>query len=119
MLPDHPLANDGNSIGAELCSDSLLAQYRSGVNVFMEAEEPKDPLGIFSQMAREDPQFQVGEVLGEPALLVDPEKDPTGRTPGGVSVFLNGLLVEVAGDGTIPLDELIAVAESLSPEPKE
>lgn len=84
----------------------------------MEPEDPKDPLALFSQMAKEDPQFEVGEILGRPALLVDPGRDPSGETPGGVSVFIGRLLVEVAGDGRIPLSRLIAVAETLAPEEK-
>lgn len=114
--PDHPSANDRNVSRAYVCSPSKVwVGYASGISLLLEPWTVlADPATVFDRMAEGDRRSLSVTADGVPVLVVDPSADPTGRTPGGVSLVKDGLLIEVSGNGRIPLGDLIAVTESLS-----
>ena len=113
-LPDDPLANDATVTEVVQCGASQVAfVYSSGVVVYLSENTLSDPEAVWQKMADLYPEFSTGVVRGVPASLVDPTK-ATGAE-GGVDLVENGIRLTVSGNGTIPLDDLVRVTESVRP----
>jgi hypothetical protein len=115
VLPSDTLASADELVGTWDCPDSATRmEFRTGVNVVADVNTIKDPLAAWQGLADTNTLiYSVGEIQGNPALFIDPEADPKDDAEGGITVVLDGVYVSVGGDGTIPLKELVAVAESL------
>ena len=115
-LPDDPLANDATVKEVYECGPAHVAfVYESGVVVCLSENTLSDPEAVWQKMADLYPEFSTGVVRGIPASLVDPTK-ATGAE-GGVDLVENGIRLTVSGNGKIPLDDLVRVAESIPPIP--
>jgi hypothetical protein len=96
--------------------DHVALEYSSGVVVYLSVNSLKSPKETWARMAALYPEFSVGVVRGQAASLADPEKDETGTAEGGTDLIENGIRITVSGNGEIPLEDLIAVTESLRQE---
>ncbi|MDP9226709.1 MAG: hypothetical protein M3P18_23290 [Actinomycetota bacterium] len=121
LVPDKELASTENLNSAEWCDASklLVLTFSSGVSVEMMPSEIGDPSSEFAaQEARYPGVVTAGSIRGEPAAFAEPgATDPTSvqRAPGGVEFVEGMLLIDVVGNGSIALDDLKAVTESLAP----
>ncbi|MGH2573662.1 MAG: hypothetical protein ACRDGU_09350 [Actinomycetota bacterium] len=116
-LPNHALANDENMSAVWNCAEDHVAlEYSSGVVVYLSVNALESPEETWARIADLYPEFSVGVVRGQSASLVDPAKDETGTAEGGVDLVESGIRITVSGDGEIPLEDLIAVTESLQQE---
>jgi hypothetical protein len=121
LVPDHKLASTENLTTAEWCDASrvLVLTFSSGVSVEMMPSEIGDPASEFAgQEASYPGVVTAGSIRGEPAAFAEPgATDPASveRAPGGVEFVENKLLIDVAGNGSIPLDDLKVITETLSP----
>jgi hypothetical protein len=121
LVPDHKLASIENLTTAEWCDASrlLVLTFSSGVSVEMMPSDIVDPAsGFAGQEASYPGVVTAGSIRGEPAAFAEPgETDPASvePAPGGVEFVENKLLIDVAGNGSIALDDLKAITESLSP----
>jgi hypothetical protein len=110
VLPSTELANGDNMNQVVLCSsDQVELDFGSGVIVTLGVNHLVDPPKEWATLAEEYPEFSTGTVGGVPASLADPAKGAL----GGVDLVEGGVRMTVTGDGTIPLSDLIAVAESI------
>jgi hypothetical protein len=113
-LPNDPLANDATVSEVVQCGPTQVAfVYVSGVVVDLSRNTLEDPEAVWQKMADLYPEFSTGVVRGLPASLVDPDK--ANGAEGGVDLVENGLRLTVSGNGTIPLDDLVRVTESVRP----
>jgi hypothetical protein len=113
-LPDDPLARDATMKEVFECGPTQVAfVYASGVVIYLSENTLEDPEAVWQKMADLHPEFSTGVVRGVPASLVDPAK-ATGAE-GGVDLVENGIRLTVSGNGTIPLDDLVRVTESVRP----
>jgi hypothetical protein len=116
FMPNHLLASEANVTATHVCTSAdpkeVIVDFDSGIRLIIEDQGGGMPQ--WDKIAAQDPTMTLGVVRGIAALLADPTKDPSGQTPGGVEFMENGVLVTVAGNGKIPLDDLVKVAESLS-----
>jgi hypothetical protein len=111
LLPQDPLA-EGTGLGVRLCpGPEVMITYRSGVAVSEARNTLDDPEAEWKGLAKEYPEFSMGSTHGVSASLADPEEGAI----GGVQFVLDGGRYMVIGNGEIPLDELIRVADSLAP----
>jgi hypothetical protein len=111
-LPDTSLANKGGIQQVLLCSDDQVEiDFESGVILTLGVNHLADPATEWDTLAKQYPEFSTGTVRGLPASLADPSKDAL----GGVDLVEEGVRMTVTGNGSIPLTDLIAVAESLAP----
>jgi hypothetical protein len=115
MLPDSNLASDDSLAQAWSCDDlgGIALEYKSGVIVYERLNDLKDPEATYRALADAYPEYSVGESHGHVASLADPMKFE--GASGGVDFVIDGARYVVAGDGKIPLDQLIIVADSLQP----
>ena len=121
LVPDHKLASAQNLTTAEWCDASqlLVLTFSSGVSVEMMPSQISDPASEFAgQEASYPGVVTAGWIRGEPAAFAEPgatDLASVEAAPGGVEFVEDKLLVDVAGNGVIPLEDLKAVTESLSP----
>jgi hypothetical protein len=120
LLPDHDLAREGTLTSVEWCEHSqlLVLIFESRVRVELSPSQLADPAEEFQQQAEFYSGTSVGTIRGVPALFVEPgSKDASSvePAPGGVEFVDGKVLVDVVGDGAIPLDDLKGVTESLKP----
>jgi hypothetical protein len=110
LLADTELANHATVTRVLLCStDSVEIDYGSGVRVTLGVNHLSDPVAVWERMAKLYPEFSVGTVRSLPASLANPDMGAI----GGVDFVENGVRIIVTGNSKIPLDDLVAVAESL------
>jgi hypothetical protein len=83
--------------------------YDSGVAVLESPNDLKDPVATWQRMADQYPEFSVTEIRGIPASLADPNKGAI----GGTDFVVGEVRYTVSGDGKIPLEDLVAVSDSL------
>jgi hypothetical protein len=83
--------------------------YDSGVAVLESPNDLKDPAATWQRMADLYPEFMVTEIRGIPVSLADPDKGAI----GGADFVVGEVRYTVSGDGKIPLEDLVAVADSL------
>ena len=115
FMPHHPLANEVEVQAVEWCPPhQLTLTFASGVSILMDVTEHiDDPAELWERFAAQNSAVHVGTVRGHPAALTDPDADPTDQAPGGVQFVEEGILVDVTGNGEIPLSDLVAITESL------
>jgi hypothetical protein len=113
VQPDAPLANAESLASVYQCSTvagGFLLLYQSGVGVLESPNTLKDPAAEWEGLADSYKEFSVGQINGVPASFADPAID---EAIGGVDFVVGDVRYTVSGDGTIPLDDLISVAQSL------
>jgi hypothetical protein len=111
LLAQTELANAATVTDVLICAaDQVEIDYASGVIVTLGANHLRDPEAEWQGLAEQYPEFTVGTVRGVSASLADPDKGAI----GGVDLVENGVRITVTGDGEIPLEDLISVAESLA-----
>ena len=115
LFPTDVLANEDNLQAVWVCpADVVQLQFSSGVKITLQNNLAKDPAEAWKNLAEQDPTTtSIGIVRGQPASLIDPEKDPTHSIDGGVTVVDGGLQINVSGNGKLALDDLLQVTESL------
>lgn len=95
-------------------ADATLLEFSSGVTITATENTAVDPEVSWQGLAESNPKiYSVGTVQGVPALLIDPDGDDADDALGGVTFVLDGVSVNVGGDGRIPLEDLTKVAEDL------
>lgn len=110
LLADTELAKPASISRVLLCAtDQVEVDYASGVLVTLGVSHLSDPAAEWESLAKQYPEFSVGTVRGVPASLANPDLGAI----GGVDLVENGLRITVTGNAKIPLDDLVAVAESL------
>ncbi len=115
FVPHNILANPTSMSDVWLCpGGTVVMVFRSGISIQMEKNTIPDPAAVWTRWASEYPTVTVGTVRGKAASLSDPGKDPSGLTEGGVELVDNGVHIIVAGNGQIPISDLVSVTESLT-----
>jgi hypothetical protein len=110
----HPLTADLASVWrCATVAGGILLVYDSGVTVLESVNTLDDPAAEWQGLADSYREFSVGEVNGVPASLANPAID---GAVGGVDFVVGDVRVTVGGNGSIPLDELVAVARSIPVE---
>jgi hypothetical protein len=97
------------------CGGEFIEAFDSGVYVILQRNPWPDPAAIWKRMVAEQGDgTAVGTVQGVPAF--ESEIDPARPNIHGCIFFVaNDVYVVVCGDGTIPLKDLLPVAESVTP----
>jgi hypothetical protein len=112
FLAHSPLASTESIERVLKCSsDQVEVDYESGVLVTTGVSHLEDPVMEWKTLAEEYAEFSTGTVRGVQASLADPEKGAI----GGVDLVEGDVRITVTGNGSIPLNDLIEVAESLEP----
>lgn len=115
FMPNTAEANRQNLKSAWICStDTTELDFKSGVQL-EERSAPNDPTAMFQAMATDDKTASVVTLAHGPALVVDPTKDPSGTTVGGVDLVIGQDLLVVVGDGHMSVAALEGIANSLAP----
>lgn len=91
----------------------MALEYGSGIIVYLSLNTYANPEQVWATMADKYPEFSTGNVRGTIASLADPKKSANGTSAGGVDLVEGGLRITVSGNGSIGLDDLKAVTESL------
>jgi hypothetical protein len=113
LSADTELGDRSSIDEVEVCENgAVVIRYASGVAVYQERSTLADPEAEWNQLAADHEEFSVGTVRGHPASLATPG---VLGAAGGVDFVEDGIRITVTGDGEIPLDDLIAFGESLSP----
>jgi hypothetical protein len=115
-MPKSADASLENLAGAWKCGTEAALTFDSGVTVSYESgwSEVTDMRARWATLAEERGGGEVGEVLGQPALIGSPGAV---YPPGEVFVVVDGdTLMWVEGDGKIPATELVDVANSIDVE---
>lgn len=111
-LPNTSIANAANIKQVLLCaSDQVEIDFSSGVILTLGTNHLANPADEWSKLAQDYPEFSTGTVRGVPASLADSAKGAL----GGVDLVQNGVRITVTGNGSIPLTDLVDVAESIQP----
>jgi hypothetical protein len=111
LLAQTELATAATVTDVLICAaDQVEIDYASGVIVTLGTNHLRDPESEWESLAEQYPEFTVGTVRGVSASLADPDKGAI----GGVDLVEEGVRITVTGDGEIPLEDLISVAESLA-----
>jgi hypothetical protein len=112
FLAHSPFASTESIERVLMCSsDQVEVDYESGVLVTIGVNHFEDPVMEWKTLAEDYPEFSTGTVRSVPASLADPEKGAI----GGVDLVGGDVRITVTGNGSIPLNDLIEVAESLEP----
>jgi hypothetical protein len=112
FLAHLPLASTESIERVLRCSsDQVEVDYESGVLVTTGVSHLEDPVMEWKTLAEDYAEFSTGTVRGVQASLADPEKGAI----GGVDLVEGDVRITVTGNGSIPLNDLIEVAESLEP----
>lgn len=113
----HPLADDDNLVRVWDCPGPMVAlEYGSDTTVYLSVNTLASPETVWAQMAAQYEEFSTGTSRGELASFSDPYASENGTADGGVDLVTDGIRITVSGDGTIALDDLKEVMESLRKE---
>jgi hypothetical protein len=126
LLPDTALASNSNidqvcvvekGTAAAGGEEGIAVRFTSGV-ILQEYTPPDaspDPTTAWKNIldAYPDAGYSIGSVAGQKALLIGPG-GPLNAYGGAIWVD-KGVEFEVKGDGKIPLSDLLAIADSLTP----
>lgn len=111
-IPHTPTASQESLKSVWLCSQTeVLLVFESGASTLEGINSLKDPEAEWAGLAKEYDEFSVGTVGGVPASLATP--DTKAGVNGGVDFVVNEVRYTVTGNQVIPLEALLAVAESL------
>jgi hypothetical protein len=116
MEPNSQLANGSNLQDIQICppGDEVVLQYTNDVVIKEWPTTLQDPKATWEALAKAYDEFSVGTVRGVPAALAQPG---VAGSLGGVHFVEKGVEFIVLGNGSIGVDELVGVAESLRPTP--
>lgn len=120
LVPDHKLASAENLQTAEWCDVSklLVLTFSSGIRVEMMPSEIGDPASEFAAQEASYAGVVAGSIRGEPVAFTEPGATDAASVepaPGGVEFVEDKLLIDVVGNGSIALDDLKAITETLGP----
>jgi len=120
VLPNTELASPETVTGAWRCPGvATLFEFASGVTLVLDKNTIVNPEESWRRLADSDPSvYSVGVVNGTPASFIDASKDETKTAEGGVTYVVDGVYVSVGGNGSIPLVDLVSIAEELVVESK-
>jgi hypothetical protein len=111
--PLAPTRSKGNLTSVWQCATvagGYLLVYDSGIGVLESVNTLKDPPAEWQGLADSYKEFTVGEINGVPASFADPSVD---GAIGGVDFVIGEVRYTVSGNGSLPLEDLIAIADSL------
>ena len=117
LVPHDILADLSSITHVWNCGGSyIVEQFSSGINVYLELNNGAASATAWAALAAADPTTtSVGTVRGQPAALIDPDKDPTHQSNGSVTLVDAGVWIVVEGNGKIPITDLERVTNSLQP----
>jgi hypothetical protein len=115
LMPHDPLANPSSLQGIWHCgTPGLQMHFTSGIRLYLDRNTMDDPAAAWRNEAAGDPTTTtVGTVQGQPALLIDPSNDPNNPANGSVTFVEGDTWLVIEGNGTIPITDLVRVANSL------
>lgn len=126
LLPSTTLASNSNidqvcvvmkGVSGPDSEQGVAIRFSSGITLqeYTPPDAPADPTSAWKNIidAYPDAGYSIGSVSGQPALLIGPGGSLDAY--GGAIWVDKGVEYEVKGDGKIPLSELLAIANSLSP----
>ena len=108
-----PIANPATLRSVWRCrttAGGIALAYASGASVLESPNDLEDPVGEWNGLAKSYREFSVRTIDGIPASLADPAVD---GAIGGVDLVVGEVRYTVSGNGEIPLEDLIDVAESI------
>lgn len=112
MLPHVPLADPSSLTHVWNCSADVTEQFVSGITIEFETNTIADPAKAWRRLAASDSEeASVGTVQGQPAALIK----PSAGAVGSVTFVRRDTIIRVIGDGSASLQDLIDVADSLTP----
>jgi hypothetical protein len=109
--PHDELANPESLVATWDCNGSVWFEYDSGISMTQEAINLRHPARAFRRMSTDSLGDDVAVVNGVPAYVASPGPCALGV----VTLFRNGLLINVVGNGEISGTDLKRVAGSLQP----
>jgi hypothetical protein len=117
LVPDDVLADVSSMTHIWKCGGTgIVEQFSSGINISQAVNVISNPAASWAALAAADPTTtSVGTVRGQPAALIDPDKDPTHQSDGSVTVVDAGVYMLIVGNGKIPITDLERVTNSLQP----
>jgi hypothetical protein len=95
----------------EICGPAIVQRYSNGFVLTQEPNSIKDPDAAWQRFANEYKEFSVGTVRGVSASLAERGSG----ADGGVQFVEDGVLIDLVGNGTVPLKDLMGVVETLRP----
>lgn len=113
LIPAHPLANSSNMSSVWSCpaASGVALGFTTGIVVHLGINDIADPAARWQTMAIQEPISRIEQVRGNPALLIPPAPERDG--PGGLQFVEGAIHIGMSGNGIIPVNDLVAVAESL------
>ena len=117
MMPHDALADTSSLSQPWKCGETeILLEFASGISVMENTNYIADPAAAWAALAKKDPSYTfVGNVLGQPAAFIDPDKSPGGTALGSVTFVDGDVWIVVVGNGQLSLDDLRRVAGSMRP----
>jgi hypothetical protein len=114
LMPTYSVANTALIDGLWACpGNQLEMDFTGGVRMIMGRQTQDNPLADWQAEAAQDSnEATVGTVLGQPALLIDPQG---ALARGSVTFDYKDTWTVVEGNGSLPLSVLVAVAGSVVP----
>ena len=117
LLPHHEAANRDRLTNLRRCGPGVyMMNFDSGLRVSIEFNHLANPEAKFRSMDADYDDVSYGEVDGFPAMLTKPVDNPENPGDGSVIFAKGRVLVEVIGNVSTSLDELVEVAKSLREE---
>jgi hypothetical protein len=111
-MPNTDLARMDDLVGAWLCTPTLPALQWDGLTVLFLPEAPKgSPRAYFQDAVDRLGRGRIDAALDSPALVLDPDGD----SPAEVDLIMGDTHIVLVGTGDTTGDELLAVADSMSP----
>ena len=115
IFPHSASATKATITRQSACSSTeLVTTYASGVRLISDVSRMANPAESWAAAATDDAEASAGEVNGQPALLIDPAKDPSHTARGSISFVRKGVLIVLEGDGSQSLEELRSIAATIS-----
>jgi hypothetical protein len=115
LVPNDPLASTGSLLEIWKCTGNAVElRFKSGIHVLLDLNDIANPAAAWRAEAAQDEDLaSVGIALNEPALLIDPARDPSGSATGSVTFVHGATWVVIEGNGSISLPNLVRVADSM------
>jgi len=113
LYPHTAIAGPSTFAGSWECDDgAIVLVYRSGVKLFEEPNTLSDPVGTWERLPERNPEITTIQLRGTVAAVADPSYGP--GIPGGAEWVEDGLQLIVKGNGSISVELLLDVAESMN-----
>jgi hypothetical protein len=116
-VPDTTVAGPGNLTATWAAADRrqvALVFDQGKVDVVMQPAVYKDPASEYNTFISENnAKAAIGDVNGQPALVISPDTDSNQTNPAWVEFDLNGTDINIFSVG-YTTDQLLAVADSMA-----